>query len=195
MPFEFEIKGKRYSIRLKARKALNGDIFITDHPWIDIVLSPENMKVMTFPRVKQMTEDIYDTQMRLLDFMRRKGVIEPDSIQGSNALYGIEATIHQEEDYGHPLQVAIWTISKWLDEEMPMVGSVNDYRKKRRKEIVDPNVDDSTELGEVPHSREKGNRNTYVNSWGGVYRAFQENKTPWGLTLKEFRERISKKDE
>ena len=50
-------------IRLKARKTLDGNILILDHPEIDIVLAPKTKKVLALPK-NQYGDHVYATQSR-----------------------------------------------------------------------------------------------------------------------------------
>ena len=81
-------KPKQNLIRLELniRKALNGDLMIFDHGDIDIVLSPDGNKIVTFAK-ENMSDTVYGAQNRLFTFLRKKGVIVPESVQAGN-VYG-----------------------------------------------------------------------------------------------------------
>ena len=59
----------------EARKAVNGDLLIFDHDLIDIVVSPEKLKISTFPKTT-VTEETYSTQEGLLQKLSKVGVNE-----------------------------------------------------------------------------------------------------------------------
>ena len=62
---------KPVQVDLLARRALNGDIMIFDHDLVDIVVSPKNKKVVTFPK-KLMEREVYPVQDRFYKFLRKR---------------------------------------------------------------------------------------------------------------------------
>ena len=76
-------------IRLDARKTMDGNIIIQDHPYMDIILSPKNKKIMALSKVL-MDDRSYYTQNRFFDYLYKRGVIDPASVQGSNIFASLE---------------------------------------------------------------------------------------------------------
>ena len=74
------------TFEMNIRKALNGDLLVFDHADIDIVLMVEKKKLVAFPK-DLMSEVVYGAESRLMEWMRKNGIIEYDSIQGGN-VYG-----------------------------------------------------------------------------------------------------------
>ena len=74
-PFLHEVKFK-----LNIREAHNGDLMIFDHPDIDIVLMVEKKKVVTFAK-DLATDVVYGISSRLMEVLRKKGVIAYETIQ------------------------------------------------------------------------------------------------------------------
>ena len=74
------------TLELKARKTLDGNIMIFDHEEMDIVVIPEKSKVVAFAK-NDFSNTVYEAQSRMFEFLRRKGVIEYQSIRGGS-LYG-----------------------------------------------------------------------------------------------------------
>ena len=54
---EEEVKKPQDSIKLNARKSLDGNIMIFDHEDMDIVVMPSKKKVITFPKDKSAIEE------------------------------------------------------------------------------------------------------------------------------------------
>ena len=82
------------TLELDIRKSMNGDLMIFDHGDIDIVVSAPKSKVVAFPK-ETITELAYGAQNRLFSFLRKKGLVIPESIQGG-AFYGsMEATMEK----------------------------------------------------------------------------------------------------
>ena len=45
---EPEKKKQLFTVKVKARRTLDGNIIVSDHPDIDIVIMPDKMRVITF---------------------------------------------------------------------------------------------------------------------------------------------------
>ena len=104
-----------------------------------------------------MEDKVYSSQDRLFYFLRKNGVIEAESVQGGNIYGSIEATIATSlEENVSSVQVAVRTISKFIEEEKPYFRTYQEFEEDYDERIVDPDAMDSTELGEVPHEKEKG---------------------------------------
>ena len=133
-------------LELDLRKSMNGDLMIFDHGDIDIVVSPSKNKVMA-----------YGAQNRLFTHLRKKGLVLPESIVGGAFCGALEATM--EKPFKEDLSTAKMTlinISKFIDEERPYFESTEAIISMADDELVHPDKTDSTELGEVPQSTEKG---------------------------------------
>ena len=147
-------KKKRIDFALNMRKALNGDLMIFDHKDIDIVVMTEKKKIVAFAK-DLMSEVVYGAESRLMEHLRRMGVIEFDSIQGGNVYGSLEGKIHEgvERD---SIKATIFQISEWMKGESPYIEATKGHDEEMEASILDPDADESTELGEVPHADEKG---------------------------------------
>ena len=155
---------------MQARRALNGDIMIFDHKDIDIVLMPEKSKVVAFAK-DMMSEVVYGAESRLMEHLRKVGIIEYDSIQGGNVYGSLEGKIHKSTDLD-AMKVTIYQISEWLNTEKPLMAADEAHDDMYQKHLLDPDADKSTELGEVPHEEEKGsidNFGVFSPYWTGRY--------------------------
>ena len=65
---------KKITLELNARKTLDGDLIIRDHPDIDVVIMPKKMKVVAFAK-ENTTEETYHTQDKMFDFLIKRGVL------------------------------------------------------------------------------------------------------------------------
>ena len=142
------------SFKLNARKALNGDIMIFDHADIDIVILTEKKKIVAFAK-EIMSDIVYGAESRLFEFLRKKGIVAYDSIQGGNVYGSLEAKIHESKEMDE-IKITLLNVSKWMDSERPYFESMNAHDEMMDNAILDPNEEHSTELGEVPHEEEKG---------------------------------------
>ncbi len=143
-------------LEMDLRKSMSGDLMIFDHGDIDIVLSPSKNKVLVFPK-ETMSDLVYGAQNRLFAHLRKRGLIIPESVQGGSFYGVLEAEL--EKPFKDDLDTAKMTlinISKFIDEERPYFESTEAIVSMSDDELIHPDKEDSTELGEVPQSTEKG---------------------------------------
>ncbi len=143
-------------LEMDIRKSMSGDLMIFDHGDIDIVLSPSSNKILAFPK-ETMSDLVYGAQNRLFAHLRKKGLIIPESIQGGS-FYGViegelQKSFKQDLDTA---KMALINISKFIDEERPYFESTEAIISMSDDELIHPDKEYSTELGEVPQSTEQG---------------------------------------
>ena len=158
-----EANAKKVRLELDLRKALNGDLMIFDHGDIDIVLSPEKNKVTVFPK-DTMTDLVYGAQNRLFAHLRKRGIVVAETIQ-AGAFYGsIEGTLEQSKiEDASSAKLALINISNFIEEERPYFEQTEAIVSMADDELLHPDKEDSTELGEVPQEVEQGSiRQGYV---------------------------------
>ena len=145
---------KIMEFKLNARQALNGDIMIFDHKDIDIMVLTEKKKVVTFAK-DLMSDAVYGAEARLLEFLKKKGIVAYDSIQGGNVYGSLEGTLLTSEKFD-PLKLALLNISEWLADEKPYFQAIKQFDDMMDDYLTEPDGENSTEFGEVPHAAEKG---------------------------------------
>ena len=165
--FKLEVDKPDAIVHLKARKTIAGDVMIYDHPDIDIVVSPRENKVFALSK-KDYSDHVYATQSRLFNHLSKKGVVDATKIRSGNVFGSLEGPILVAEDTQKekvdPLQIAIYSVAKFLQEESPHVRSYKEYEDEFDKELIDPPEDETTELGKIPHEPRQGTNNTYPGS-------------------------------
>ena len=142
------------TVNLNIRKTLDGDIMVFDHADVDIIIMKEKQKIVAFPK-DIMSEVVYGAQDRLFKFLSQKGLIRMDSVVGGSVYGSIEAGLLPSEEW-NSVRLAIINIEKWIDSERPYFEFVEDMEDMHANRLTDPNDEDSTELGEVPHEDTKG---------------------------------------
>ena len=142
------------SVDLKIRRSMNGDYYISDHADIDIIILKDKNKILAMAK-DMMSELVYGAQDRLFKFLVQKGIVTPDSVQGGSVYGSMEALMHQSEEYDS-VKMAIINISKYIDEERPYFEFVEKYEEMETDRFAEPDEEESTELGEVPHGETKG---------------------------------------
>ena len=144
------------TLELDIRKSMNGDLMIFDHGDIDIILSASKNKVFAFPK-ETITDLVYGAQNRLFAFLRKKGLVIPESVQGGSFYGSMEATLEQPySDKLNTSKMTLINVSRFIDEERPYFESTEAIVSMTDDELIHPDKEDSTELGEVPQAVEKG---------------------------------------
>ena len=158
------------TVTIDVRKTLGGDLVIYDHEDIDIVISPKNKNIVAFAK-DEVNDIVYDAQSRLFDYLVKKGVVKRDSVEGANVYGAMEGTLEEASAEGvDALQVAVLNVTKFMEEEAPRFMYQRMYDEQEEDRLTEPEGEESTELGEVPHKREKGSirpgiyRNAYMHN-------------------------------
>ena len=94
-----------------------------------------------------------------------------DSVQGGNVYGAMQGTLEEAAEEGvDAIQVAVLNITKFMEEEAPRFMYQRMFDEQEEEALTNPDGEDSTELGEVPHKREKGSirpgiyRNAYMHN-------------------------------
>lgn len=156
--------------KLNIRKTLSGDYILREHPEIDVFVVPQKQKILVLPKDEQ-TESICSLQERLFDYLSRKGVIMPETIIGGNIYGSLQGGYAAQPPGGEdPLQVVIYSIASFIEDEMPKYRFEKSYEDRMEKALLQPDISDSTELGEVPQEPFKGSIPKYGFPTRGIYR-------------------------
>lgn len=139
---------------MNMRKSLNGDLMIFEHNDIDIIIMTEKRKVVAFAK-ELMSEVVYGAESRLMEHLRKSGIIEFDSIQGGNVYGSLEGKIHESKERDS-VKSTIYQVYQWLLTERPYMEAIAGHDEQMEDALIAPNAEFSTELGEIPHADEKG---------------------------------------
>ena len=150
-----EPKKPQASMKMNARKTLNGDMAIYDHMDIDIVGMPGSNKVLALAKA-DMSDDVYETQSRLFDFLVKKGIVLPETVRGGNVYGSLEGKYPASKNGKDHGQVAIFTIGKFLEEEKPYYMWNQKQEEVMEDWWLEAPEEDTTEYGEVPQDDYKG---------------------------------------
>jgi hypothetical protein len=143
-------------LEMDVRKSINGDLMIFGHGDIDIVLSTSSNKVTAFPK-ETMNDLVYGAQNRLFAFLRRKGIVVMESIQAGSFAGAMEGVLQKPfKESIETAKFALVNIDKFIEEERPYFESLEAIVAMDDNELIHPDKEDSTELGEVPQSVEQG---------------------------------------
>ena len=92
----------------------------------------------------------------MFDYLRKNGGIDFASVHGGSVYGSMQAMILAAEDNSNAVQHIILNVSKFIDEERPYFDFVQSYMDQEEDQLLDPDNLNSTDLGDVPHSSEKG---------------------------------------
>jgi hypothetical protein len=158
-------------ILLNARKTIDGNIIIRDHPELDIFILAATNKVVALPK-DQMDDEVYDAQNRLFKHLTQRGVIDYNTIQSGNLFMSMEAQI-PEADSGDKIQFVLYAISIFVDEEQPFYDNMKEFEKEMEDQLLDPEPDEHTNFDpEEYHDETKGSLPPRFVRWGlsNIYR-------------------------
>ena len=162
-----EIKIPQASLKINIRKTLDGNIAMLGHRDIDIVVSPTKRTIVAFPKERS-TSKVYDVQNRLFHFLRGRGVIIASTVQAGDVFGSLQAEYPESEDVSS-LQTVVFVVSKFLRQEEDEFQTFDEFDDEFEDSYTDPEEDESTELGEIPHADQKGSiRPGYIYSPYGI---------------------------
>ena len=158
---------EKVTLELNARKTLDGDLVIRDHPDIDVVIMPKKMKVVAFPK-ESSTEETYHTQDKMFDFLAKRGVLIRDSIQGGNVFGSMEAKIVPTENNSSSKFVLLG-VARWIETETPYFDYLEKFEQMQEDRFTNPSEEESTDFDPNRHSEKKGVlRPMYIRSPYGM---------------------------
>ena len=141
-------------IELNISKTVNGDYYIKDHSDVDIIVMVEKSKVLVLSK-DLMSEMVYGAQDRLFKFLTGKGLVDPATVQGGSIYGSMEGMLLSSKEINVP-NMTILNISEWIDSERPYFEFMEKFEEMEVEHFIDPDEEESTELGEVPHEETKG---------------------------------------
>ena len=136
------------TITLQARKTLDGNILISDHHKMNIVIVPAENKITTIPK-PYVGDNVYEYQKDLMDHLFRGGVITYDSIQGGPSFGVLEGFYAADVEEVDPVQVALLEIEGFIRATHDDDYEAEEYKQDIEDRFTDPTPEDSTALGAV----------------------------------------------
>ena len=157
-------------ILLKAKKTIDGNIIISDHPELDIFVLAKKSKIIMMPK-EEMDDEIYDTQRRLTKYLTKRGVIDMSTIQAGNLFMSMEVSIPESTE-GDKIQYLLYVLADFIEEELPFYKDQKDHEQQMEKSLLEPEEDEYTELDPSRHAAEKGSMHPAQRQYGigAIYR-------------------------
>jgi len=170
-----ELESIDTSMEMAIRKTLDGNYMIKDHIDVNIIVHPGQSKIIVLPKERNPNSDIvYATQNRFFHFLKDKGVIDNESVQGGDAFFSMEATYPESAKDTNPVQAVIFSIGKFLEEEEPYMKFDEKMEDMFYNWFTDPDDEHSTELGEVPQDSDKGSISMGTMPHGQYYTLYEQ---------------------
>lgn len=161
---------KTKKVSLAIRKTLDGNLIIQDHHNMNIVVMPEKGKIVSFPK-GEFNQDCYADQDQLFSFLTQTGVISADSIVGGNIYGSLEAKFTMDKKFEEePLDVVILNITNFLSKDKAEYSIRKRFIDDLERELLAPDEETSTDLGEIPQEKFKGSIPKYGFPTRGIYR-------------------------
>ena len=149
------------TVELQVRQTLDGNLLISDHEKMDIIIVPSQNKISTMPKLYA-GDNIYEYQRDLIDSLYRGGVINHETIQGGVKFGVLEAFYKKGIDKVDPVQVALLEIEKYIKRSLGEEIKAREYDKNIEDRFTDPNPEESTEYGEIRPEEEEPYRQSQV---------------------------------
>jgi len=142
-------------ILLKARKTIDGNIIIPDHPDMLIMIIPSKSKIVSLPK-QDLDDELAESQKRLFDYLIKNGVVDFSTLQDGNLFMSREAAIPEVTGDGDKVQYCLYAISNFIDEELPFYSNMKQFEKEMEQNLLEPEPDEYTEFDPRRHSDAKG---------------------------------------
>tara|TARA_R100000664_G_scaffold518_2_gene1620 strand:- start:92 stop:670 length:579 start_codon:yes stop_codon:yes gene_type:complete len=163
------IKGPIFTVKLDARKTLDGNIIVYDHKFFNIVFVPFKNKIITMPK-QHVNRDTYNMQNDYLTFLQERGAIQNGTIKSGGVFRSLEAFYPVNKDLD-VLQVLLLLTKEYMKKHGGDFAKMEDYFEDVEEMYVDPPDDETTPYGKVPQEAEKGTLpSPYGKPYGLVYR-------------------------
>ncbi len=149
---------------------MSGHYVLTEHPELDIVVMPQASKILMLTKAET-SDYLYRTQDKIFKHLVDRGVVQPESIKIGNVFGSMEGGFPQKTHDGKDgMLVAIYVLSQFLEDERPEYIATKQIQKDLENKLLNPPMEDSTELGEIPQETFKGSIPKYGFPTRGIYR-------------------------
>jgi len=164
---------QEYIDTLDMKKSLGGHFMIFNHKDMNVVVKVKERKIVAYSK-SNFSDIVYNTQNRFFNYLVEHGVVEPETIRGSNVFGSLLAEYPENKEIRNLSEVVLYNIALFMIEELDYMENMKKLEMEREEELLDPSDRDSTELGEVPQETTKGSMQPYYPGYSyglaGIYR-------------------------
>ena len=132
---------RKHEFSVNMREALNGDLMFMDHKDIDIILMKDKKKIIAFPK-DLMSEVVYGAESRLMEYLRKKGVVQFDSIQGGNVYGSLEGKILESKEKDE-ISLTVYELNEWIKSEVPRTSRKEKYTQQIKNTELYPSDEEA----------------------------------------------------
>ena len=163
-------KKETKKITLQIGKTLDGNILIKDHQSMNVIIMPDKGKILAIPK-GEFSDEVYTDQDQLFQHLLTQGVVTPDSIVGGSIYGSLEAKYALEKKgEEEPLDVVLFNIDNFISKDKAEYSLRKQYIDQLEQELLAPDEESSTEMGEIPQEKFKGSIPKYGFPTRGIYR-------------------------
>ena len=129
----------------------------------------EKNKCLTLPK-EEASDKVYYSQDKMFRFLVKKGVVDPSTVRGGNIYGSMEASILESQVPGiESIQAVLYSLHEFIESEKPYFLNSQELDLGKLDHLLRPGDSDSTDLGEIPHSDNKGAMDSRVRPYGFRY--------------------------
>jgi len=155
MPITFKLQGPakeaqnetQATVNLKISQTLDGNLLINDHKYIDIVVVPQEGRIITMPK-PYAQKDVYDYQKDLMYYLFKNGVGNAMTPEGGPFI-GMVETTYPLDSQVDPLQASLLLISEYITKTASEELTAQEYDENIEDNFTDPPDSETTKYGEI----------------------------------------------
>jgi hypothetical protein len=136
------------SVGLKISKTLDGNLLVNDHKYMDILVMPDENRVVTIPK-PEADRDVYPYQKHLM-YSLFKGGITDALMPTGGPVFGMVETTYPAQSGVNPLEAVLLQISEFLKRTSADEEVADEYDKNIEDNFTEPPPDETTEYGSIP---------------------------------------------
>ena len=164
---------QEYIETLDVKKSLAGHLMIFNHKDINVVVKLKERKIVAYSK-SNFSDIVYNTQNRFFNYLVEHGVVEPETIRGSNVFGSLLAEYPENKEIKNLSDIVLYNIATFMLEENDYMETMKKVEMEREEDLLNPSDENSTELGEVPQETTKGSMQPYYPGYSyglaGIYR-------------------------
>ncbi len=164
---------QEYIDTLDMKKSLGGHFMIFNHKDINVVVKVKERKIIAYSK-SNFSDVVYNTQNRFFNYLMEHGVVEPETVRGTNVFGSLLAEYPESEEIKNLSDIVLYNIALFMLEENDYMETVTKMEMEREEDLLNPSDADSTELGDVSQETTKGTMQPYYPGYSyglaGIYR-------------------------
>ena len=108
---------QEYIETLDMKKSLGGHFMIFNHKDMNVVVKAKERKIVAYSK-SNFSDIVYNTQNRFFNYLVEHGVVEPETIRGSNVFGSLLAEYPENKEIKNLSEVVLYNIALFMIEEL-----------------------------------------------------------------------------